>query len=147
MSCIIPADELQLIESILAVHPGGIGIAEIGLGDDGGIVRSMLRVGVDGMAAEATGGGHVGPGVSDVLEEAMVTIPMVLASRTGAGESLALSYGFPGGEIDLKRRSLVRSGWLDGFKARMLNTLLLCRGNFNTEELKNAFWPWGGAGA
>jgi L-asparaginase len=148
MSRITPADELQPIESIVTAHPSGIGIAEIGLRDDGGMVRAMLQVGADGLVVEAKGGGHVTPCVADALDAARGTIPMVLAARTGAGESLASTYGFLGSEIVLQRCGLVRSGCLDGIKARMLSTLfLLCRGNFNTEEVKNVLWPWGGAGA
>ncbi len=121
-----------------------VSLVTIGLGDDGSMVRAMLQAGADGMVVEATGGGHVAPGVADALEEAAGKIPVVLASRTGAGETLASTYGFPGGEIDLQRRGLVRSGWLDGLKARVLLALLLRRGVVGRERLEEAFRPWGG---
>jgi L-asparaginase len=71
-------------------------------------------------------------------------MPVVLASRTGTGETLARTYGFPGGEIDLQRRGLIRSGWLDGLKARVLLTLLLRRGVTGRDAVARAFEPWGG---
>lgn len=132
------------LENTRQVRDARVTLATVGLGDDGSMVRAMLQTGADGMVVEATGGGHVAPGVADALEEAARKIPVVLASRTGAGETLASTYGFPGGEIDLQRRGLVRSGWLDGLKARVLLTLLLRRGDVDRERLEEAFRPWGG---
>lgn len=121
-----------------------VALVTIGLGDDGRMVRAMLQAGVDGMVVEATGGGHVAPLVADALEEAARDIPVVLASRTGAGETLASTYGFPGGEIDLQRRGLIRAGWLDGLKSRVLLTLLLRHGDSDSDRLWEAFRSWGG---
>jgi L-asparaginase len=113
------------------------------LGDDGALVDAATRAGFDGMVVEATGGGHVAPGVAAALERACGQMPVVLASRTGTGETLARTYGFAGGEIDLQRRGLVRAGWLDGLKARVLLTLLLRHGAA-AEEIGRAFAAWGG---
>ena len=139
--------QLQPIASLqnsAAIRDVSVSLLTIGLGDDGSMVRAILHSGVDGIVVEATGGGHVPPGVAEALEEAARKIPVVLASRTGAGETLSSTYGFPGGEIDLQRRGLVRSGWLDGLKARMLLVLLLRRGDLDRERLEDAFQPWGG---
>lgn len=124
-----------------------VALVTIGLGDTGNMVRAVLQAGADGLVVEATGGGHVAPAVADALEEATRKIPVVLASRTGAGETLASTYGFPGGEIDLQRRGLIRAGWLDGLKARVLLALLLGRAEGGRDRLQEAFRPWGGGPA
>ncbi|WOJ91431.1 hypothetical protein RZS28_02690 [Methylocapsa polymorpha] len=52
-------------------------------------------------------------------------IPVVFASRTGAGETLRASYAYPGGEIDLIRRGLIPANGLDARKARIALQLAL----------------------
>jgi L-asparaginase len=121
-----------------------VALVTVALGDDGAVVDAACQAGVDGIVVEATGGGHVAPAVAAALERAAQDRPVVLASRTGAGETLAATYGFTGGEIDLQRRGLVRAGWLDGLKARVLLTLLLRRGRSARAEVVEAFQPWGG---
>jgi len=127
-----------------ATRDARVGLVTIALGDDGGHVRALLSHGVDGLVVAATGGGHVRPELADILGEAAGRIPVLLASRTGAGETLERTYGFPGSEIDLLRRGIVRAGWLDGLKARILLTLLLRRGISARDAVAKAFEPWGG---
>jgi L-asparaginase len=52
-------------------------------------------------------------------------VPVVFASRTGAGETLRGSYDYPGGEIDLIKRGLIPANALDARKARITLQLLL----------------------
>lgn len=127
-----------------AAQPARVALVTIGLGDDGALVRAAVAAGFDGMVVEATGGGHVAPAVADALEEAARQMPVVLASRAGTGEVLSATYGYAGAEIDLQRRGLVRAGWLDGIKARVLLTLLLRRGVRDAGEVGKAFGVWGG---
>src|SRR3546814_6194562 len=96
------------------------------------------------MVVEATGGGHVPPAVADGLEAAAKKMPVILASRTGAGNTLGQTYGFPGSEIDLQRRGLIRAGWLDGLKAKVLLTLLLRHSVTDRAAIEQAFQAWGG---
>lgn len=124
--------------------PARVGLVTIALGDDGDHVRALVAQGIDGLVVEGTGGGHVQPDVADALADAASRIPVVLASRTGAGETLERTYGFPGSEIDLLRRGLIRAGWLDGLKAKVLLTLLLRRAVGTRETVARAFEPWGG---
>ena len=130
-----------------ATRDARVGLVTIALADDGGHVRALLDHGVDGLVVAATGGGHVRPELAEVLGEAAGRMPVLLASRTGAGETLERTYGFPGSEIDLLRRGLIRAGWLDGLKARILLTLLLRRGITDRDAVARAFEPWGGGAA
>lgn len=119
-------------------------LASASLGDDGTEIRSLHGTHPSGMVVAATGGGHVSPGVADALEAAAADMPVLLASRTGAGPVLAHTYGFPGSEMDLQRRGLIRSGWLDARKTRVLLTLLMRRGVKERAEIVAAFKQWGG---
>jgi L-asparaginase len=65
-------------------------------------------------------------------------MPVVLASRTGSGEVLRSTYGFPGSETDVMKRGLIHGGILDGPKARLLLTLLLLAGA-KSETVLDAF--------
>jgi L-asparaginase len=121
-----------------------VALVTIALGDDGAQIRALEGANYDGMVVEATGGGHVPVDVADALEDAARRMPVVLASRTGNGETLARTYGFPGSEIDLQRRGLIRAGWLDGLKAKVLLTLLLRHGVSGRDAIVQAFEPWGG---
>jgi L-asparaginase len=106
------------------VAPRPVGLVTAVLGDDGSALRFAAQRS-EGVVVEAMGGGHVPPGVADAIGDVAPTRPVVLASRTHAGEILRNTYGFPGSERDLLDRGAVSAGWLNARKARVLLSLLL----------------------
>lgn len=109
-----------------AVPP--IALAKAVLGDDGRLVAAIGSLGYRGLVIEATGGGHVPRAMVEPLATLAKKMPVVLTSRTGAGEGLRNTYGFAGSETDLLKRGLIHGGILDGPKARLLLTILLIAG-------------------
>ncbi|MBA4013893.1 MAG: asparaginase [Phenylobacterium sp.] len=107
-------------------------------GGDPQSLRDLTREPVAGMVVEAVGGGHVPFAMVEPLAQLAAKAPVVLASRTGAGETLEKTYGYAGGEIDLLGRGLIGAGLLDARKARLLLSLLLGAGA-SREEIAEAF--------
>lgn len=99
--------------------PGRVELLWVVAGSDGELVRA-ISPGLDGLVVAGTGGGHVPPPLADALA-ALVDrgIPVVLASRTGAGPILRHTYGGPGSEQDLLGRGLLPAGALSPLKARI----------------------------
>ncbi|WP_395970100.1 asparaginase [Actinomadura sp. 1N219] len=108
------------------------------LDDDGRLIEQVGALGYAGVVVEAFGGGHVPARTVAALERLAATAPVVLASRTGGGDMLQATYGFPGSERDLIARGLIPSGFLDGPKARVLLSLLLGSGA-GTDQVRTAF--------
>jgi len=102
-----------------------VALLKVALGDDSRTVQQLEALGYAGVVVEALGGGHVPSRMVPALEAVASRVPVVLASRTGGGEVLRQTYGFPGSERDLIARGLVPAGALDGLKARVLLGLLL----------------------
>jgi L-asparaginase len=99
-------------------------ILEAGPGLEPALVRNLPPC--DALVLALSGGGHVAGAIPPILQA--MTMPVVFASRTGAGETLTNSYGFAGSEIDLIARGIIPAGPLDGRRARIALAILLSNG-------------------
>ena len=100
----------------------------IGPGDDAHVLAGVVERGDDGVVLEALGAGHVPARMVEAIADLATRVPVVLASRVGAGPVLTATYGYPGSEIDLLARGVVGAGWLDARKARVALALALGAG-------------------
>jgi L-asparaginase len=123
-------------------HGVRVGLVTACLGDDGALLH-RLSAGFDGVVVAGFGVGHVPVAFVAPLAKLASRIPVVLASRTGAGPVLRATYGFPGSERDLQDRGLINSGFLGPFKARILLYVLLAAGA-TRHEIVAAFEAVGG---
>jgi L-asparaginase len=90
--------------------------------------RAAAHARDDGLVVEAMGAGHLPEATADAVVELAQRVPVLLASRAGAGEVFRATYGFPGAEIGLLARGVRPAGFLDGLKARLLLTFALAAG-------------------
>ena len=132
----------RLARVLEPVRPGtavpAVALATCTLGVDARLVGHLVDLGYTGLVIEGFGGGHVPARLVEPLMALAATMPVVLASRTGAGDVLASTYGYVGSERDLLGRGLISAGFLDGRKARVLLSLLLASGA-TTDQTATAF--------
>jgi L-asparaginase len=100
-----------------------IPILEVGPAMEPAVLEQLTSC--DALVLALPGGGHIADTTPALLEAMAAKIPVVFASRTGGGETLTHSYGYPGGEIDLIARGLIPSRWLDARRARVALAILL----------------------
>jgi L-asparaginase len=118
-----------------------VGVVPMALGDDGSLLRCANGA-LDGLVLAGVGAGHVPESVVPLVAEVAGRMPVVLASRAGAGAMLTHTYSYPGSELDLIGRGLIPSGFLDQYKARILLQLMLAAGAGRT-EITSAFAAFG----
>lgn len=109
---------LRLPDAVEEVPP--VALVTATLGDDGRLLGALPDLGYRGAVIAAFGGGHVHTSWLDPLRALVGRMPVVLASRTGAGEVLSRTYGYSGGEVELLEMGLVRAGALAPLQARLL---------------------------
>jgi L-asparaginase len=118
-------DPLPLLEVPRSLR---IALLETHLGDKGDLLQLAIDADYDGAVVEAFGVGHVSHKLAEVISAALPLMPVVLATRTGAGTTFRGTYGFPGSEGDLLERGVIPAGWLDGRKATVLLNSALAAG-------------------
>jgi L-asparaginase len=118
-----------------------VAVVPMALGDDGTLLRCVAG-NFDGLVLAGVGAGHVPESVVPVVATTAAQLPVVLASRAGAGAMLTRTYSYPGSERDLIARGLIPSGFLDPYKARILLHLLLAAGASGA-EITTAFERFG----
>lgn len=102
-----------------------VALLRVGLGDDGRLLAAAPSLGFAGVVLEGAGAGHVPAAMAGTVGAVAAAMPVILASRAGAGPVFSRTYGYPGSEIDLLGRGAIGAGMLDGLKARLLLQLLL----------------------
>lgn len=126
------------------ISPGSIGrIARIAyyealMDDRSALLQTIADGDFDGLVAAAFGGGHVAEATADLLAAMAADMPVVLASRTGAGRVLENVYGYKGAEIDLISGGLIPARNLDARKSRVFLTLALGAG-WSAGEIRAGF--------
>ncbi|QVN23011.1 asparaginase [Burkholderia pyrrocinia] len=111
------------------------------LDDDGDLAAAALDLGYEAIVVSAFGAGHVSTGFAEQIERLAKAVPVVIASRTGAGATASRTYGFVGSEVDLARRGAILSKWLHPLKARLLLGALLAA-DTPRQQIPEAFAKW-----
>lgn len=102
-----------------------VAIIKVGLGSDVDLLEALPSLGYEGVIIEGTGVGHLPAKFVEPLEKLAKHLPVVLCSRVNKGPVFTNTYGFPGSEIDLLRKGLLRAHWLSAHKARLLLACLV----------------------
>ena len=102
-----------------------VALLEAALSADTLLLENLLELGYNGLVIAGFGAGHISEGWAQAITPLALQIPVVIATRTGAGSTASHSYGFVGSEIDLIQRGAQMAGFLCPRKARILLWLLI----------------------
>jgi L-asparaginase len=134
---------MESSRSTIALSPAAdrepaIALLKIGISDNGKILQALPSLGFEGAVIEGMGAGHVPAGLVPIIAELCTAMPIVLASRNGAGFVHRRTYNYPGSETDLISHGVIGSGSLNALKARMLLMAALAS-NHDRETIAAAF--------
>ncbi|MGV1004625.1 MAG: asparaginase [Candidatus Nanopelagicales bacterium] len=116
-----------------------IPVLKMGLEESGRHIAAVAGVGVDAIVLAGAGAGHLTVSMADAAGDVVAAgIPVVLATRQGAGTTAAASYDYPGSEMDCFRRGLIGAGYLSPVKARILLIVLTALGS-SMAQIKEQF--------
>jgi L-asparaginase len=110
------------------LRPARVALVEMCLGDDGTLLRLAACDCYDGYVISSFGAGHAPAQVAGTVTDLVARLPVVFATRTGAGTTLRGTYAFAGSEADLIARGALPAGWLRPRQARLLLWALLAQG-------------------
>jgi len=123
----------RLLPSVPRVAALPVPIVVAALETDGSLLDAAVRDGARGIVVAATGSGNTHP---DLLRAAVAArdanVPVVLASRTGAG-SVGPFYAFPGGGATWARAGILLAGDLTPVQARVALALAMGAGLAGTD--------------
>lgn len=123
--------------------PIRIPLVESPLGDDGEWAGAIAGMNPRAVVVNGSGVGHMSVPAMEALEPLVSRgVPVIVATRTGAGRTLTQTYGYPGSEADLLERGFLMAGSLTGRKARLLAHVLLASGA-DMAQLREGFARFG----
>ncbi|MFE0698601.1 asparaginase [Streptomyces sp. NPDC058872] len=127
-----------------------VALVTLSLGDRGELLEAVDER-FQGLVVAAFGAGHAPAPLVEPLAALARRIPVVLASRTGSGSTLAHTYRGPGSEHDLLHHGLIPAGRLDPAKARLLLHALVSSGatgphGYDRPRITAAFTHLNGSG-
>lgn len=105
-----------------------VALVETTLGADDGLLQLIEAGNFQGLVVSAFGAGHVPVAWVEPLARLAGRMPVLIATRTGAGHTARHTYGYPGSEMDLLQRGCLMAGWLCPRKCRLLLALAVAAG-------------------